>query len=303
MYVCNKPLVYLLSDFGDVCVPIYLFLSGYGLFSSFVSNKYKNPFSRVISLWLNFIIILIVFVSIGSFIRPDIYPQNAKMLFLNILTWRYTYNPHWWFLFPYFMLVLTSKLLFKIINRYRSLLVFIAIAIMWFISQVIITQYREWLYQHYFFYRMIFYFSVLFSFSIGALFAKEAIFHKIRSHFSNRILSFIAPLIIMGIIVINMFYPTDIFNPIFAVVFIVCFIMMKVPDCIAKILRYLGHHSTNIWLIHAFFYMYIFHDFIYSFKFPIVIYCVLLLLSILSSYIINFIYTPLNKIIYKNTLK
>ncbi len=61
----------------------------------------------------------------------------------------------------------------------------------------------------------------------------------------------------------------------------------------------MGRHSTNIWLIHAFFCWYYFDDLIYGLKYPVLIYIVTLVLSLISSFIVNKVYMLLFDKIYK----
>ena len=67
-----------------------------------------------------------------------------------------------------------------------------------------------------------------------------------------------------------------------------------------RLFNYLGDHSTNIWLIHMFFYMIYFKDLIYGVKYSFLIFPWLVVLCLASSHIVNLIYDPiirkLNKI-------
>jgi len=51
----------------------------------------------------------------------------------------------------------------------------------------------------------------------------------------------------------------------------------------------MGKRSTSIWFIHTYFCYYLFHDFIYGFKFPILIFFVLLTCSYISAIVIDWI--------------
>lgn len=66
-------------------------------------------------------------------------------------------------------------------------------------------------------------------------------------------------------------------------------IVILVPIVIKKIIKravffpFLGEHSINIYLVHTFIYYYFFSDFIYSFKYPALIFLVLLILTLCIS--------------------
>ena len=60
----------------------------------------------------------------------------------------------------------------------------------------------------------------------------------------------------------------------------------------------MGKHSTNIWLIHMFFYLYLFKDFVYVAKYPLAILALMLVICIGCSYIINMLLKPVKKLAY-----
>ncbi|WP_232230078.1 acyltransferase family protein [Bacillus sp. J37] len=69
------PLIYYIGLFGDACVPIFCFASGYGLYMAFCNDqrytKSKN-FLRVFKLLINFWIILFIFVIISLLLERQI---------------------------------------------------------------------------------------------------------------------------------------------------------------------------------------------------------------------------------------
>jgi len=59
-----QPLVYYLSLFGDACVPIFAFVSGYGLYykySKSTATYSKDNVVRLKKLYLNYWIIILLF--------------------------------------------------------------------------------------------------------------------------------------------------------------------------------------------------------------------------------------------------
>ena len=75
---------------------------------------------------------------------------------------------------------------------------------------------------------------------------------------------------------------------------------MDKPKWLNNLLSYLGGYSTNMWLIHMFFYMIYFKELVYGAKYSFLIFPWLVVLCLASSYIVNLIYNPiirnLNKI-------
>lgn len=56
---------------------------------------------------------------------------------------------------------------------------------------------------------------------------------------------------------------------------------------LSNIFIYLGTHSTNMWLTHSFFCYYYFQNELFSFKYSLLIFILLIILSLISSYCIN----------------
>ena len=61
------------------------------------------------------------------------------------------------------------------------------------------------------------------------------------------------------------------------------------PQMVKRILGYLGDYSMIVWLSHTFFCYYLFHDVIYGFKYPLVIFMVLMVISLLVGGIIRYL--------------
>ena len=73
IFIGNTPLIYYFALFGDCCVAIYCFCSGYGLFLSYENNNTnynKNNRIRILKLYINTWIVLFLFV-ICYCIRSD----------------------------------------------------------------------------------------------------------------------------------------------------------------------------------------------------------------------------------------
>lgn len=66
------------------------------------------------------------------------------------------------------------------------------------------------------------------------------------------------------------------------IVFLSRFCFVKIPG-LNYILEKIGKHSMNLFLMHTFFYSYYFDTFIYSFKYPVLIVTVLLIVTMLAS--------------------
>lgn len=88
----------------------------------------------------------------------------------------------------------------------------------------------------------------------------------------------------------------------FSIFYFICFHVWKKSDRIKKVFLFLGKHSTNIWLVHMFFYLCIFKDLVFVVKYPVFILAFMFGLTLACSYIIDFIMKLLWKITFLQKL-
>lgn len=140
----------------------------------------------------------------------------------------------------------------------------------------------------------------LLPFIIGSIFAKEKLFSKLSSNFRNiKHKNGIGFFGIISLVIIHSLYEFMIIAPFTGIAFICIFVSMNKSKIIEKVLLYISHHSTNIWLIHMFFYISFFKELTFAPKYPLFIFVWLIFLCLISSHIINFIYYPIAKFVDK----
>ncbi|PGL35394.1 acyltransferase [Bacillus cereus] len=302
----GTPLVYYLALFGDACVPIYCFISGYGLYVIFYKEQRLNVSRnciRILKLLMNYWIVLVLFVVVGFFAgKSEVFSGGIIKFLLNAFVLSSSYNGAWWFLQTYIILVFLAPLLTKLVRKYNSLSLLLVFGTIYSVSYIQRIKNVLDVGHH-----TILGMSVnavvlvgtsLLPFIVGTIFAKEKIYSKLYNKFYympyKNILCAIG---IIMLIVLHAFYESMIIAPFTAIAFISFFILMNKSSVIQHILAFLGEHSTNIWLTHMFFYMSIFPGLIFAPKYPIIIFIWLITLCIASSYVINFIYKPIEQMI------
>lgn len=308
IFIGEIPLVYYLALFGDCCVAIYCFCSGYGLLISYKNNKenyIKNNLIRVFKLYINFWIILFIFVVILGPVmgHGKICPGDFKKFILTFTALNPAYNGAWWFFTTYIILVLLSPITNKIVVKYNTVLViaisfiFYAIAYVQRIKGVIVldNDILNW------FIRQIALFGTSqLPFIIGSVFADKKVYSKLDNICNKiRYKNILGILIIMLMIVAHGIVQTLFVAVFTGIVFICIFNLINKPKWINRLFNYLGDHSTNIWLIHMFFYMIYFKNLVYGAKYSFLIFPWLVILCLASSYIVNLIYKPIAKKINK----
>lgn len=282
-----------------------MFLSGYGLYCSYEKNdcilKVSANIRRVLLLYARVWVIAAIFFSIGVLLFSPAYLKSIPVLIGNLTGFNTTYNGEWWFLFPYIMLVLTSGLIFRIVDKFNPLISILTAGLIYLLAYSVCKFNGEYLYSNHLVYQPLLYCTSLFSFVVGALSAKYKVFTKLRNKISCININLAQFLLIAFLIVVlgvRIFYiPFGVFDSIIAFIVLFSIVLMKRYKWIDFILTVVGKQSTNIWLIHSFFFYYFWHDFFYSLKYPMLVYILVMALSYGSGKVIDLIYNPIQKYI------
>lgn len=265
--------------------PVYFFiiLSGYGLYISHKNGR-SNNYIRVARLYIHYWIVMVLFVTVGYFIRGSyIYPGSLGKVLENITGWNTSYNGEMWFLFPYMMIAITSKWIFTIINRFKWYHVLAITGILYVITNVVVKFATDYIYSQRVVYMLLQYIVFLFVFCIGAIMAKHDIIKYCK------ISGWKAIILLLILIITNAYINKGILLPLYVTTFIVLFVKIRCPVWLDNMLGKLGRRSTSIWFVHSYFCYYLFKDFIYGFQYPIAIFTVLLTISYLTAIIIDWL--------------
>lgn len=312
IFIGQVPVTYYLALFGDCCVTIYCFCSGYGLFISYKNNKetyFKNNLIRIFKLYINYWIVLFIFVLGLGFIlgQTDIYPGTFKTFVLSFTAVAPAYNGAWWFVTTYIILVLISPFINKIVIKYNSIFIVVASFIIYFVAYiqrikgviVVDDLILAWLIT-----QLALLGTSLLPFIVGTVFAHKKIYSKIYSITESITFKNILGIGLIVIMIIGHGIIQSMFVAVFTgIAFIYIFNLMDKPKWLDKLLNYLGNHSTNLWLTHMFFYMIYFKKLVFAPKYSFIIFPWLVILCLGSSYIINYIYKVLLKALSKMKYK
>ncbi len=288
----GEPLVSQLAKFMEICVPLYLFLSGYGLFLLFQKTHNVFPLKRILKLYFIFWTCFMIFIPMGCFLLPEQYPENWRIFIENFTAWKTSYNWEWWFIFPYILLLLISNTLFKYILRWNFITSFFVSCVIYVVAYLVISLYKSFLVEYFALFNFFELLRMVCSFMWGALFAKYDLFARIKTYIKLNTLwiNVIMAFILVLIFIIRTIIPIHAASVLFMVIFACCFHIIKKSPNVESFFMLMGKHSTNIWLVHTFFCYYYFHNFIYELKYPILIYITTLGLSFIASLLINKVY-------------
>lgn len=301
VFVGNQPLAFYVSYFCDVCVPIFAFVSGYGLYFKYQQNKVnynKGNLKRLKKLYLNLWVVIVLFpITLGFLFQKEEFLISFTKLFFNITAIQVSYSSIWWYFTTYVLIVMSSPILFYATKKYNSYLILLLSFIIYGIA-FYFRVYRTDIFDNDFLRWIHFqgsrYGLVQFEFLLGALAFKENWNHQFSILCSKiRYRNITVVLLIILLIASRAIIPNFFVSPFSAIAFIMLWNQLSINGWLAKGLDFLAPHATNIWLCHSFFYVSFFKNFIYGPDIPVLIFLLLLLCSLISSYIINFFYNKI----------
>lgn len=270
--------------FGKVCVSFFLFLSGYGLakqYDRFASDKLRYSIRFIVRKLAKFFMLywFVFFIVVGAGLLlgrtlSEAYPNLNPYKSLILDFWGQkgygSYISTWWFNKLIIQLYILFPLLLTLFSRkWIGVLALILVGVIEQFSLITIFSVIE---------------GGVFAFCLGIFVAIYPI--KIKKSFPIA-LTLITTVIVLIIIRFNV--PQirfTLIDALFVVVFIGLLKTFALPFYSFPIFTYLGKHSANMYLIHSFFII-MFPLFCYKTNMPIVIFLTLLIVSLLSSIIID----------------
>lgn len=303
IYVGNYGIVHIFSLACKACVPLFIFLSGYGL--AIGTKKFANVdwcafyVKRAIKLYSNYWLMWLLFVPIGVFVFgrtfDTVYGEHILRNFtldlfglLNCLG-TYGYNPTWWFysciillylLFPFIMTLCKTN------NRWIVNIIFWLSILVYFRAFNFMSPIRPY----------------LLPFTIGILAANMQIdsilpppvFRNLRHGMINdnheKVVIIMCVLaIIMCIIVRNFTKFALILDSLTAIFVVLLYKRLHFGPYTHRGLRFLGRHSFNIFLFHTFIYFFYLPQFIFWSRNPFIILITLTSFCITLSVVVEYL--------------
>ena len=288
------------KKFCSMCVPAYIFLSGYGLGKVYnkkaINGQSMGNGKRCLNLYIRLWVIIAIFVPLGSYFNPEHYPNSMLELIENMMGISTYYNGAWWFLLPYIILAMSSRYFIRYIMRFGNkgdifnTFILLALSVFGYVAIAkvndstdihmrLLTALMATLY-------------LSFMFFVGIMFVKHNVIERtinrmatVRST-TRYILIAVIVLIIGRLCMGNSALIHILFTPL-----IILSWAILLNGKSNKLLQLFGNHSTNMWLVHFFFITYIFDGQIYILRYPILIFFALVAISLITSKIIDWILT------------
>lgn len=271
---------------GKLCVAIYAFISGYGLYISIV-NKKSNVINYIMNHLWNFYthywIVFFIFIPLNIFF--EVWNYDIFHLLLVFLGCKSYYNETWWYVLEYIRILIYFPVIYSLILYFEKIIrkKFFNYFFLLIIC-LIISKFDPYL-------------SVFIN---GIMFAKYHLFEKLDSITSNKIFSIILSFILLLSILFFRSFMILSFRWDFIIIpfFIYSIINLKYK-CkffyISKILIKLSKYSIYMWLIHMFFAKYYFQQIILLPKYTFFIFILLFVVSLVSAILIDKLYIYIKK--------
>lgn len=298
VWIGGKPLVYYLGLFGDICVPAYCFVSGYA--QMLLRNKEgaaygKRRWGRLAKFLANYWLVLCVFSVVGLlFDKTGGIPGSLREFLGNAFLYGISYNGAWWFVLTYAILVAIAPYVAKIVEKCHPNVLFFLSGGAYFVAYVFRFAYvlnfenvvLNWLWS-----QLVLLGTSQFAFVLGMLFCQHRTISRLRAlPWSGRKKNLVGTALILAVFFLHCLEPSLILAPITGIVTLTCFWLAEKPEWLCCVLYFFGKHSTNIWLVHMFYYLVIFKGLAFQAKYPLFVFVLLLGLSTVTSLVLQPIY-------------
>ena len=287
-----------LASFSKICVAMFVFMTGYGMWVSYESQKKKTTMSnyikkRMVTLMTGFLIIFVVTeilaIPTGRFI--EVYGHDFRSVVYMIidalglakLLGTPLFCLTWWYMSLAIVLIMIFPFVHSIMEKYQWVVVF---------ASIIVTRACG-------FGQSTDLFRYLLAYTLGMYFAQHDLLARIKEKFmeqnmAGKLLFLIVSLIGLAVIIkcrqnawIGWKY-LDFWDGFAAMyVIVISYIYILNGKWIVKGLGFLGKHSMNIFLIHSFYRDVFFHEFTYSFYYAWLDYIVLMAISLVTSMVLE----------------
>ena len=284
----------LLSSLSKVCVAIFVLISGYGLYKSYISATATGGYKKTI---------LFILSHIWNLLK-QYWISVLPFMLLGILTgWRTVYDAYGsnWvgkLITDIFGLNYLLYGIYGTTNLFNVTCWYLGIAILFFI----LTPFFCWLlkknpillvgfsmllgHDHLLISRRIGLHYIL-AFVIGILLSKYEILDKIKSMNKDRYYILGSAFLVLTTATVR--YKYGIIVDGFFALSIIIFVLSIIDNLpkVASVIRLIGKHATTIFMMHTFIFMYYFSGVIYAAKYPVMVLLFLLITCIVYSIILD----------------
>ena len=313
----------LLGNFSKLCVALFMLLSGYGIYKSYmlkeqpVGNKTLSSIviKRIKNVYIKYWQIIVVFGIIGLLIGSEKISHAPVDWVKNLIGIDTTFNDESWFLTMYVIVVCLFPFVVRWFARKHSnpwtdmvwLLIFNTLVITALSRYIGSTEFMSDFNGTYFWSKFQVALVMLPMFMGGCIMAKYDMIENLRNCFAKGYIAKIAGVIILVVVFIlrqnwgmRVAWGWDRLDFIYAGLFTMSMaLILDGLKHVKMVLAFIGKYSTGIWLSHSFYCYYYCQSVIYAPKNPILIFLFLLAIALGTARIIDFV----GHFLYKSIMK
>ena len=297
-----------IGQFGRICLPMFVFLSGYGCYLS--SKKAVDVqslvFKQILGLYKSFWKVFFIFVpaSILFFgIRPA--PVQRELIY-NFLGLGYSFNKEWWFITPYVLLLILFPGIKRFVERKNAglftdlfLVVIFNGFVQYVLPEIIELDVFVFLRESVFWNHIKVMLGLLPGFVTGCIFARYGILDAVKSRLGGRLPWCLAAVAGMAALFYIHLYNYMFYDFINTAVFIVCLTVLlptRPGQLVGRVFEILGEESTFMWLTHSFFCYYWCQKLVFAPRYSPLIFLWLLALSFVSAKLLGLFWGFVGKV-------
>lgn len=277
--------IQIFSEFGNICIAMFLLLSGFGLYH--VSSKYnlKSWAVRHTAAFLGkYLCVFVLFIPAGFWFFGKEF--NGTEFMLNLFCIQFTYNEEWWFIRLYVEILLLSPFLIGFLEKHTKSGIALSAALSFLgLFMRLKLSHNLWLSAEL---SQLFMWQLMFT--AGWLCARYRYFQNFQYFFWKWGLNqwYIYLLLLLAVVILRQapFLSAKLKDPLLAPLFTAALVSLFKIWHLLNPFAFLGRHSGNMWLVHTFFCYYYFTHLVFLPYFSLLILLWLILLSLGASYII-----------------
>ena len=299
------------GQFGRICLPMFVFLSGYGCIRSSQrgGDMQQLVIRQILGLYKSFWKVFLIFIPVSVLVFRHYAQPIQRELIYNFFGLSYSFNGEWWFIVPYVLLLLVFPTVHRFLHRKNAMLstdlLMVAIInafMMYVLPEICTLKLLQPLCASVFWNHFEVMLGLLPGFMLGCIFAKYGVLDFVKQRFAGRL-----PWCVLAIGGMAALFYIHLYNYMFydfinTALFIICLVILlpTKPGLLAgKIFGILGEESTFMWLTHSFFCYYWCQKLVFAPRYSVVIFLWLLALSYGSAKLLKLIWKAIDRLYKK----
>lgn len=285
----------LLACFGNICVAVFAFVSGYGMRKKAANSccktnligDYKSIFSQLLKFFSRYWLVYFIFIPIGFLLK--VYPVDIPR-FLYGLVGKGEYNGEWWYILSYVKFLLLFpllNLLIRSIQRIKPVLIHVLLIVCLALFALCPQSYSRYIFLLY-----------LCCFIEGMYFVDSKVFETLYRFLPGKSWMRLGVGIALFAVVFVL-RTLGLPDYLLVALFVFSIVVILKTDFVTRWfhpgLLFVGKYSTYIWLTHTFFGYYFFQEFTFMPRYSWLIFLWCMALSIVSGMVLEWLHTLLCK--------